>query len=77
MVAYPRFCPLRRRPGRGHERRDEPTPARFQAALDPDRDRTQGVVVILFPAKGPIIAAIAFQFASTNLVFELASSSPC
>jgi hypothetical protein len=38
------------------QRRDEPTPARFHAALDLDRDRTRGRVVILFLRRGGVSA---------------------
>jgi hypothetical protein len=79
VAADPRLCPVGRGSGGRDRGRDEPTPARFLAALDRDCDRARSRVVVLFLrgcGVGEIdganfIAAMAFQFASTNLVLEL------
>ena len=57
LWADPRLCLSGRGSGGRDQGRDEPAPARFIAALDRDRDRTRGRVVILFLRRcgaGPI-----------------------
>ena len=48
VAADPRLCPVGRCSGGRDQGRDEPTPARFLVALDRDRDRARGRVVVLF-----------------------------
>jgi uncharacterized protein len=80
--ADPRLCPLGRGSGGRDQGRDEPAPPRFLVSLDRDRDRTRAVsspcsyaaVALarsIFRKGADFVAAMAFQFASTNLVLEL------